>query len=88
MIFALNQRFRTGNPSKGEYDLLSKTFTGEWRHFAVIDFDEIAAGRLAETNGLRGLDAVHLSASKLLSSAAGTPSVAFSSFKNWGRPRF
>ncbi len=80
MISALNRRFRTGDLSKGEYDLLLKTFTGEWRHFAVIDFDEIAAGRLAETYGLRGFDAVHLSASKRLSSAEGNPSVAFSSF--------
>jgi predicted nucleic acid-binding protein len=80
MISALNRRFRMGDLSRGEYDLLIKAFTGDWRHFAVIDFDEIAAGRLAAMYGLRGFDAVHLSAAKRLSSAAGTPSMAFSSF--------
>ena len=42
MISALNRRFRTGGLSKADYALLLKTFTGEWRLFAVIDFDEIA----------------------------------------------
>ncbi len=80
MISVLNRRFRTGDLSRGEYDLLIKAFTSDWRHFAVIDFDEIVAGRLASIYGLRGFDAVHLSAAKRLSSAAGTPSMAFSSF--------
>ena len=65
---------------KKTYDLLVKTFASEWRSFAVIDFDEIEAGRLAETYGLRGFDAVHLSAAKLLMASEGAPSVAFSSF--------
>lgn len=80
MISALNRRFRAGDLSKGDYDLLVKTFAGEWRHFAVVDFDEIEAGRLADAYGLRGFDAVHLSACELLKSAKGAPSVAFSSF--------
>jgi uncharacterized protein len=80
MISALNRRFRTGDLRRGDYDLLVKTFTDEWGHFAAIDFDEIEAGRLAELYGLRGFDAVHLSACKLLKSSKGAPSVAFSSF--------
>jgi uncharacterized protein len=80
MISTLNRRFRTGDLTRGDYDLLVKTFTGEWRHFAVIDFDELEAGRLAEAYGLRGFDAVHLSACKLLRLSEGDPSVAFSSF--------
>ncbi len=80
MIAALNRRLRTGDLSRVDYDRLTKTFASEWRHFAAVDFDEIAAGRLAEKYGLRGFDAVHLSACKLLSSVEGTPSVAFSSF--------
>ena len=80
MISALNRRFRTGDLSKEDYDRLVKAFAGEWRHFAAIDFDEIEAGRLAEAYGLRGFDAIHLSACKLLRSSEGAPSVVFSSF--------
>jgi predicted nucleic acid-binding protein len=80
VISALNRRFRTGDLVKGDYDLLVKTFSSEWRCFAVIDFDEIVAGRLAEVYGLRGFDAVHLSACKLLRSSGRALSVAFSSF--------
>ncbi len=80
MISALNRRFRTGDLAKGDYDRLMKMFAGDWPHFAAIDFDVIEAGRLAEAYGLRGFDAVHLSACKLLRSSQGAPSVAFSSF--------
>ncbi len=80
MISALNRRFRTGDLAKGNYVLLMRTFTAEWRHFAILDFDEIEAGRLAEAHGLRGFDAIHLSAAKLLKVSEGAPSVAFSSF--------
>jgi DMSO/TMAO reductase YedYZ molybdopterin-dependent catalytic subunit len=57
-----------------------KTLSNEWQRFAVIDFDEIAAGRLVAAYGLRGFDAVHLSAAGLLKSSANAPAVAFSSF--------
>ena len=58
-----------------------KTFSEEWLHFAVSDFDELAAGRLAATYGLRGFDAVHLSTAGLLRSSGNAPAVAFSSFE-------
>jgi predicted nucleic acid-binding protein len=80
MMSALNRRFKAGDLEKREYDLLVKAFSGEWRRFAVIDFDEIAAGRLAAAYGLRGFDAVHLSAAGLLRSSGDVPAVAFSSF--------
>jgi predicted nucleic acid-binding protein len=80
MMSALNRRFRAGDLGKRDYDLLVKAFTGERRRFAVIDFDEIAAGRLAAEYGLRGFDAVHLSAAGLLRSSGNAPAVAFSSF--------
>ena len=80
MISALSKRFRTGDLVKREYDLLVKTFSGEWNRFAVIDFDEIDAGRLVTVYGLRGFDAVHLSAAALLRSSEKVPYVAFSSF--------
>ena len=77
---ALNRRFKAGDLGKKDYDLPVKTFDREWRHFAVIDLDEIAAGRLAAAYGLRGFDAVHLSAAVLLRSSGNAPAVAFSSF--------
>jgi uncharacterized protein len=80
MISALNRRFRTGDLAKRDYDLLAKNFAEEWERFAVIDFDEIEAGRLAAAYGLRGFDAVHLSAALILMSAKEAPAVAFSSF--------
>jgi len=80
MIAALNRRFRAGDLAKKDYDLLVKTFAGQWRHFVVIDFDEIAAGAFAEAYGLRGFDAVHLSAARLLTSSEAAPALAFSSF--------
>lgn len=80
MISALNRRFRGGDLDKRNYDLLVKTFSDEWHRFAVLDFDELSAGRLAATYGLRGFDAVHLSAAVMLRSSEHAPSIAFTSF--------
>lgn len=80
MISALTRRLKTGDLAKQDHALLIKAFSKEWQNFAVIDFNEIDAGRLAAAYGLRGFDAVHLSAARLLKSAASIPSVAFSSF--------
>ena len=80
MMSALNRRFKAGDIEKQGYNMLVKAFSGEWQRFAVIDFDEIAAGRLVAAYGLRGFDAVHLSAAELLRSSGKVPNVAFSSF--------
>lgn len=80
MMSALNRRFKAGDLEKRDHDLLVKAFSGEWRRYAVIDFDELAAGRLVAAYGLRGFDAVHLSAAGLLRSSGNAPAVAFSSF--------
>ena len=80
MMSALNRRYRAGDLEKQDYARLVKAFSGEWLRFAVIDFDEIAAGRLVAAYGLRGFDAVHLSAAALLRSSGQAPAVAFSSF--------
>ncbi len=80
MMSALNRRFKAGDLEKRDYDQLVKVFSGEWRRYAVIDFDELAAGRLAAAYALRGFDAVHLSAAWLLRSSGNAPAVAFSSF--------
>ena len=80
MISALTRRYRGGDLSKLDYDLILKTFTEEWTNFAVVDFDEIDAGRLAEIHGLRGFDAIHLATAKQLRSSRPHISFAFSSF--------
>ncbi len=80
MTSALNRRFRTGDLARKDYQLLAKKFAEEWEHFAAIDFDELAAGHLAGKHGLRGFDAIHLSAALLLISSERTPDVVFSSF--------
>jgi len=80
MISALNRRFRSGDVTRKDYDLVVNHFSEEWERFAVIEFDEIKAGSLAATLGLRGFDAVHLSAALLLKSSKSAPEIAFSSF--------
>ncbi len=80
MMSALNRRFKVGDLDKQDYNVLVKAFSGEWQRFAVVDFDEFAAGRLVAAYGLRGFDAVHLSAAGLLRSSGNSPAMAFSSF--------
>jgi uncharacterized protein len=80
MISALNRRFRSGDLTKKDYDLVVKHFSEEWERFAVIEFDEVKAGSLAALHELRGFDAVHLSAALLLKSSKNEPEIVFSSF--------
>ncbi len=80
LISALNRRLRGGDISRKEFRLLIDGFLKDWADFAIIDFDEIEAGRLAEKYGLRGFDAIHLSALKLLKDRDNHISLAFSSF--------
>jgi predicted nucleic acid-binding protein len=79
-ISALNRRFRTGDMSKRTYAFLTKVFADEWPRFAAVNFDEIAAGGLAAKHGLKGFDAIHLSAAISLRSGENAGSLAFSSF--------
>jgi len=60
--------------------LLIEGFSGEWDNFAVIDFDEIEAGRLVEKYGLRGFNAVHLSAVNTIKRVESDIHITFSSF--------
>jgi uncharacterized protein len=77
---AINRRFRQGDLTEKEYDSLIAQFSNEWGQFAAIDFDELEAGRLVNLYGLRGFDAVHLSAAKLLKATQNDISISFSSF--------
>ncbi len=79
-LSAINRRFSQGDLYEKEYDLLIAVFSREWGRFAGLDFDEIEAGRLVNLYGLRGFDAVHLSAANLLKNSQGRISLSFSSF--------
>lgn len=59
---------------------ICSAFTEDWRCYLALDFDEIEAARLVRQHALRGFDAVHLSAAKLLISVKAKPEVVFSSF--------
>ena len=77
---AISRRFRQGDLSEKEYNLLITKFSNEWGRFVAVDFDELEAGRLVNLYGLRGFDAVHLSAAKLLKINENNISLTFSSF--------
>lgn len=77
---AISRRFRQGDLPEKEYDLLIAKFSNEWGQFVAVDFDELEAGRLVNLYGLRGFDAVHLSAAKLLKPSQSNISLSFSSF--------
>jgi len=80
ILSALNRRFRKGDISRRVLNVLIDGFTREWNDFVIIDFDEIEAGRLASKYALRGLDAIHLSSLKILSSANKNLDLCFTSF--------
>ncbi|TAN40460.1 MAG: PIN domain-containing protein [Nitrospirae bacterium] len=77
---AISRRFRQGDLSEKQYDTLTAKFSDEWERFAAIDFNELEAGRLVNQYGLRGFDAVHLSAATLLKAGQNNISLSFSSF--------
>ncbi len=79
-LSAMNRRFRQKDMTDKEYKIMVSRFTEDWDHFAVIDFDEIEAGRIVKSYGLRAFDAVHISAAKLLNSNSDGIALSFSSF--------
>lgn len=79
-LSALTRRLNRGDIAKREYERVVHDFVGEWRNFAILDFDEVEAGSLVRRYGLRGFDAVHLSSAKLIASVDAHAMVAFSSF--------
>lgn len=79
-VSALNRRHRAGDIAKGSYGVAVRALRSDWERLAVVDFDEIDAGRLAAKHGLRGYDAVHLSSAARLASAPAGPDVLFASF--------
>ncbi|MBI4745592.1 MAG: type II toxin-antitoxin system VapC family toxin [Deltaproteobacteria bacterium] len=79
-ISALTRRYNSGELSKKTYDMLLAAFIKEWKRFVAIDFDEIEAGQMVKRHGLRGFDAIHLSAANLLRSQGNDITPFFSSF--------
>jgi len=77
---AMNRRFRQGDLTEKQYDSLIAKFSNEWGRFAAVDFDELEAGCLVDLYGLRGFDAVHLSAATLLKANQNNIALSFSSF--------
>ena len=78
-ISALDRRFRKGDFSKQDYELLIGGLAKDWLKFVVLDFDEMEAGLLVRKYGLRGFDAVHLSSAKIIRGVADL-ALFFSSF--------
>jgi predicted nucleic acid-binding protein len=77
---AISRRFKQGDLTEKQYNSLIAKFSNEWERFAAVDFDELEAGRLVNLYGLRGFDAVHLSAAMLLKANQDNVSLFFSSF--------
>ena len=78
---AFTRRFRNGDLSKNEYDGLLQRFTDDWGSYVALDFDELDAGSLVKRYGLRGFDAVHLSAARLfIKKVTESSHLVFSSF--------
>lgn len=79
-LSAITRRLNNGELSQQVYQLLCDGFTQDWIRYVALDFDELEAGRLVVKYGLRGFDAIHLAAAKLISAGSHSISHAFSSF--------
>lgn len=78
-VAALDMRFKKGDISAKDYNRVSEAFSRDWNTIAVIDFDDLDAGRLVKKYGLSRLDAIHLSAARKIVSTGNNVNVAFSS---------
>ncbi len=81
-VSAFSRRHREGGLRLADYRKVMQAFDGQWESFGRLEFDERVAGRLAAKHALRGFDAIHLSAARMLISDARGTSIAFSSFDN------
>ncbi len=80
-VSAFTRRFNSGDMSKNDYEGLLNCFSDDWGSVVALDFDEIDAGVMVKKHGLRGFDAVHLSAARLFINRINKPAImAFSSF--------
>lgn len=79
-VAAFSRRHREGRLKQADYRRVVQAFDGQWESFGRLEFDERLAGQLAARHALRGFDAIHLSAARMLMSDARGTSIAFSSF--------
>ena len=77
---AFSRRHREGVLKRADYRRVMQAFDRQWDSFGRLEFDERLAGQLAAKHALRGFDAIHLSAVKMLMSGSLQSSVAFNSF--------
>lgn len=73
MVAAATRRHREGDLAVADLDDILAGFDEDWDRLAVVEIDERAAGRLAKTHGLRGLDAIHLAAALELAGVINGP---------------
>lgn len=79
-ISALEKRLKHKDLTVKDYEQFVRKLERDWHHFAVLDFDDIEAGRLVKKHGLTRLDAIHLSSAKMLKKGDSRLSLSFSSF--------
>ncbi len=77
---AFARRMREKDLNRETFDQVKNALAEDWPRYAVIEVDEIAAGRLAAKHGLRGFDAIHLSAALSMLYRPRGLQVIFSSF--------
>lgn len=71
---------RRCGPDRWKADALLRRLEPHWKSFSLVPMDEPqarGASKLARRHGLRGADAVHLSAALFLASVAGRRTVRF-----------
>jgi len=79
-VAAFSRRYREGALRQTDYRRVLQVFDVQWESFGRLEFDERVAGQLAAKHALRGFDAIHLSAARMLVSDAHGTAVAFCSF--------
>ena len=77
---AFARKVREGGLKSEALDPVLAALAADWFDYAVIEVSERAAGDLAIKHGLRGFDAIHLTAALELKADARNVAVAFSSF--------
>lgn len=80
VMAALARRQREGSLDAAAFQAAEARLAVDWADIAVVEVDELAAGRLAVQHALRGFDAMHLAAALDMRKDAGSARLAFTSF--------
>lgn len=79
IMAAIDSRFRKGDMTIEDHDLLLSAFSKDWSNFVTVDFDEYETGRLIHKYGLKRMAAIHLSAAISFKKKLGDTPLTFSS---------